>query len=72
MAPGTKFLRLLGSLCARAHPEKQQETSDKEKTKFKKKNFKCIWKTRMYGVTLEIYIDIDTRVLKCERISHTN
>ena len=55
MAPGTKFLRLLGSLCARAHPEKQQETSDKEKTKFKKKNFKCIWKTRMYGVTLEIY-----------------
>ena len=55
MAPGTKFLRLLGSLCARAHPQKQQETSDKEKTKFKKKNFKCIWKTRMYGVTLEIY-----------------
>ena len=65
MAPGTKFLRLLGSLCARAHPEKQQETSDKERTKYKKKNFKCIWKTRMYGVTLEIYIDIDTRVLKC-------
>ena len=57
MAPGTKFLRLLGSLCARAHLENQQEPSDTDKISFKKKTFKCIWKPRMYGETLEIYID---------------
>ena len=30
IAPGTKFLRLLGSLCARAHPENLNKFSDKE------------------------------------------
>ena len=37
-APGNKFLRLLGSLCVREYPENQQETSDKNKISFKKKN----------------------------------
>ena len=63
MAPGTKFLRLLGSLCARTHLENQQEPSDTDMISFKKKLLKCIWKPRMYGVNLEIYIDWLNRCL---------
>ena len=47
-APGNKFLRHLGSLCARAHPENNQEGSDIERTKPRRRkimitvNLQCI------------------------------
>ena len=54
-APGNKFLRLLGSLCARAHPENHIESSDSKATqpRWRKNYHPCT--PIMYGGPLEIY-----------------
>ena len=54
-APGNKFLRLLGSLCARAHPENHIESSESKSTepRWRKNYHPCT--PIMYGGPLEIY-----------------
>merc|ERR1711971_64478 len=51
-APGNKFLRHLGSLCARAHPENNQEGSDIERTKPRRRKNYDHCKPPMYRVPL--------------------
>ena len=68
IAPGTKLLTIFGSLCARAHPEKnEQEIGDKNNISFEtKKSLSCIWNLKISGVTLQIYIDWLIRLGKKE------
>ena len=54
IAPGTKFLRHLGSQCARAHPEKSRKI---KKNKIQEENQKCDCQTILYGAIPSKYID---------------
>ena len=69
IAPGTKFLRHLGSQCARAHPENQGKNSDE----IREENHKCDCQTIMYVLSpRNILIDwlIETRNLPWPNIFH--
>ena len=54
IAPGTKFLRHLGSQCARAHPGKSRKI---KKNKIQEENQKCDCQTILYGAIPSKYID---------------
>ena len=54
IGPGTKFLSLLGSQCARAHPENSRKI---KKNKIQEENQKCDCQTIMYGGIPSKYID---------------
>ena len=74
IAPGTKFLRLLGSLCARAHPENHYKISDTKEDKTKEENIKMwlniinVWCYPSKYILIDWLIDTPRRHFFCQFI----